>query len=218
MNKNTAVNIEKSKSTITTDALHEALVSASTMAINLGLSKTGMIKILEDAYKEAKRTCIVHPDELPTEVAFREKAEKFFELQKVAGVPDVLYSPFNDYQTMRGYNLDYCNYHIEVICAAYKLISSNEPIDEDEVFKLARDRMCTNEKYPRPKGVVWPRLRGRRNYVSALRIYYNYLVNGIFNANREIEIACDKSMQKYKLSKYGREMFKMIFVINNFDC
>ena len=49
MNKNTAVNIEKSKSTITTDALHEALVSASTMAINLGLSKTGMIKILEDA-------------------------------------------------------------------------------------------------------------------------------------------------------------------------
>ena len=119
---------------------------------------------------------------------------------------------------MRGYNLDYCNYHLEVICAAYKLISSNEPIDEDEVFKLARDRMCINEKYPRPKGIVWPRLRGRRNYVSALRIYYNYLVNGIFNANREIEIACDKSLQKYKLSKYGREMYKMIFVINNFDC
>lgn len=218
MKENTAVNIEKSKSTITTDALHEALVSASTMAINLGLSKTGMIKILEDAYKEAKRTCIVHPDELPTEVAFREKAEKFFELQKVVGVPDVLYSPFNDYQSMRGYNLEYCNYHIEVICAAYKLISSNEPIDEDEVFKLAKDRMCINEKYPRPKGIVWPRLRGRRNYISALRIYYNYLVNGVFNANKEIEIACDKSMQKYKLSKYGREMFKMIFVINNFDC
>ena len=129
MKENTAVNIEKSKSTITTDALHEALVSASTMAINLGLSKTGMIKILEEAYKEAKRTSIVHPEELPNEVAFREKAEKFFELQKVAGVPDVLYSPFNDYDSMRGYNLEYCNYHIEVICAAQKLIAANETID-----------------------------------------------------------------------------------------
>lgn len=218
MKEMTAVNIENSKSTNSTDALHEALVSASTMAINLGLSKTGMIKILEDAYKEAKRTCIVHPEELPNEVAFREKAEKFFELQKLAGIPDVLYSKVNDYETMRGYNLEYCNYHIEVICAAYKIIVAEEPISEDAVFKIARDRMCINEKYPRPKGIIWPRLRSQRKYVSALRIYYDYIVCRIFEDNSDLETACGKSMKNYKLSKYGREMFKMIFVINNLDC
>ena len=78
--------------------------------------------------------------------------------------------------------------------------------------------MCINEKYPRPKGVIWPRLRGRRNYVSAMRIYYDYVVNRFFEDNRELEMTCGRLMQKYKLSKYGREMFKMIFVINNFDC
>ena len=218
MKKMAAVNIEKSKSTHNYDALYEQLVYASAIAIDLGLSKSRVINILDEAYKEAKRTCVVHPEELPNEVSFREKAERFFDLQKSAEIPDVIYSHYKDYGSLRGYKLEYCNYHLEIICAAYKLISANEPIDEDEVFKLAKDRMCINEKYPRPKGVIWPRLRGRRNYVSAMRIYYDYVVNRFFEDNRELEMTCGRLMQKYKLSKYGREMFKMIFVINNFDC
>lgn len=217
MKKKTAVNIEKIKPINPSEEIYYVLYDAATRALNYGMTKTEVAQILSEAYNDVKVDRIVVPVDLPTEVEFREKAEKFFDIQKSAYIPEVIYSRYSDDELMRGYNLDYCNYHVEVICAAHKLLLTRSKMNEDTIFNLAKDRMQIHPDHTNPKS-SWPRLTARKQYVSALRMYYDYVTRQYFKDNKNLESACNRLMRKYNLSRYETDMFRMIFVINNFEC
>lgn len=218
MKKMTAVNIERIKPINPSEEIYYVLYDAASRALNYGMTKTEISQILSEAYNDVKVDRVVIPVDLPTEEEFREKAEKFFEIQKAAYIPEVIYARYNDDELMRGYDLNFCNYHVEVICAAHKLLLTRSKMNENTIFNLAKDCMEIGPDFIEPKTMLWPRLTARKQYVSALRMYYDYVTRQFFKDDKKLESACNRLMRKYNLSKYETDMFRMIFVINNFDC
>lgn len=217
MKKKTAINIENEAIKRATEEIYQTMYRLAEKADSFGITQTQMIEIYREAYREQLKNKIVISDETEAEKAFRSKAEAFFNLRELIEVPEKLHTESSRHLT--GYKLEYTNYHVEIICAAYKVFRSGMPVTVDAIYEEARYRMKVHEKYQSlPMKRVWPHLKAKRDFIVIMRYYYEYLFKVLLDTDDELKEKCDKFMRRFNLTKYETIMLKMIFLIENYGC
>lgn len=190
--------------------LQELIRELGKKAVDLGFSQEAISSELAKVRREYKDSLIVIPEETSDEKSFREKAIAFF------GKIHILPHEVVEYYA---YQFEYANYHIETVCAAYRLFNSNSNINIRNIFESARYRMKTSEHYDNLRAMgyrrsIW-RITNRKENIVKLKEYFEYLTDDLLNSDEELSEKCDEFMNDFVYSANEEVWLKIIFIISN---
>ncbi len=207
--KMTSVSIVRE--TIPTE-LQSKITELAKTSVDLGVSKDRIVFEFAKARISYMESLLEIPEEDKAEKEFRAKVNAFFEKDDILPIGDL---GFNNYQF-------YCaNYHIEAVCASYRLFNSGDNLSLTNILETAKNKMRVNEKYMNDfdgtrsfSREEW-HLTSKKDNLQGIRDYFKVLVDYILKDNRNLDKRCKEFLKKYEYRSSEEVWLKMIYIISN---
>lgn len=208
--KMTSVSIAKTP--IPTE-IQKLIKTLASMSVDNGIAHDRVIWELAKSRNAYKKTLVEIPEEDEHELKFRRKVVEFFERTDILPIGNLGYN---------GYQLNCANYHIEAMCAAYRLFNSGDKLSITNIYKVAKYKMEPNEEYMASiKGRnmqfshEW-HLIDKQSNIRGLRNYFEALANDYFFKTENALKLCNKFLNKYEYHPSEEAWLKMVYIISNF--
>lgn len=154
-------------------------------------------------------------DEIPedaNEREFREKAIAFFERTDLLPIGDLGYN---------GYQFHCANYHIESVCAAFRLFNLGEKLNITNIYNVGRYKMQPNEEYMASiegRNMIcseeW-HLTSKTTNIYGLRNYFIALTYDIFRKDEKLFKRCNTFLKEYEYHPFEEVWYQMVYIICN---
>ena len=181
-------------------------------SVDLGVSKERFVFEFTKARNRYLESLLEIPEEDQAEKEFRAKVNAFFEKDDLLPIGEIGY---NNYQF-------YCaNYHIEAVCAAYRLFNSGDNLSIVNIFNTAKLKMRVNENYMngwdgqrRYSRCEW-HLTSKKDNIQGLRDYFIILTDYILKCDKTLDKRCKAFLKEHEYRSSEEVWLKMIYIISN---